>query len=176
MRHPVILSCAHDVILYSNTMNDERKLKLKKAWLDLPPSACKRLGGKTPIFIGASVALTMHMDNGDRERYNLPKDRIGKIDGWDCDDKEPAHTAATSHFAFVPKVVYVQFFGKDNNPEAWTHPTLPGTRGVYPVKKKSCIVHVLCTCGTTRTSGLAASKLRLPLAGPRRSMSPRDAR
>ena len=25
-----ILSCAHDVILYSNTMSDERKLKLKK--------------------------------------------------------------------------------------------------------------------------------------------------
>ena len=39
-------------------------------------------------------------------------------------------------------MVYVQFFDKDGNPEAWTHPTLPGTRGVYPVKKKSCIWYV----------------------------------
>lgn len=71
-----------------------------------------------------------------------PKDRIGKIVGWDCDDNEPAHAADTAHFAFVPKVVYVQFFDKDGNPEAWTHPTLPGTHGVYPVKKKSCIWYV----------------------------------
>jgi hypothetical protein len=45
-----ILSCAHDVILYSNTMSDERKLKLKKAWLDFRHHLAKHLAVKRPSF------------------------------------------------------------------------------------------------------------------------------
>ena len=38
--------------------------------------------------------------------------------------------------------VYVQFFEKDGTPAKWKHPDVPGTSGVYPVKKEKVIWHV----------------------------------
>jgi hypothetical protein len=57
-------------------------------------------------------------------------------------EQEPAHTPETTHFAYVPDVVYVQFFEKDGKPAKWKHPDVPGTSGVYPVKKDKVIWHV----------------------------------
>ena len=77
----------------------------------------------------------MHMKDGDRETYDLTKDRVGKIVGWKSNEKEPAHTSDTTHFTHIPDIVYVQFFEKDGTPAAWTHPEVPKRPGVYPVKK-----------------------------------------
>jgi hypothetical protein len=41
-----------------------------------------------------------------------------------------------------PDVVYVQFFEKDGKPAKWKHPDVPGTSGVYPVKKDKVNYHV----------------------------------
>ncbi len=82
------------------------------------------------------------MENGDREEYGLTKDRQGTIVGWECDVREPEHTPDTTHFEFVPNIVYVQFFDKNGQPESWTHPEVPGTHGVYPVRKTKCVWHV----------------------------------
>jgi hypothetical protein len=71
----------------------------------------------------------MHMKKGDREMYGLTKDRIGNIVGWKSSAHEPAHTTATTHFANVPDVVYVQFYGKDGKPATWKHPEVPPCRG-----------------------------------------------
>jgi hypothetical protein len=116
-------------------MKEERKLSLKKAWLDVDATKAEHLAGKVPIGIGVTVALSMHMKDGDRETYGLTKDRVGKIVGWKSNEKEPAHTSDTTHFTHIPDIVYVQFFEKDGTPAAWTHPEVPKRPGVYPVKK-----------------------------------------
>ena len=126
---------AHDVILWDPDMGEERKLSLKKAWLDVDATKAEHLAGKVPIGIGVTVALSMHMKDGDRETYGLTKDRVGKIVGWKSNEKEPAHTSDTTHFTHIPDIVYVQFFEKDGTPAAWTHPEVPKRTGVYPVKK-----------------------------------------
>ena len=70
------------------------------------------LGSKVPIAVGVTVALSMHMPKGHREEYGLTKDRNGKIVGWKANEQEPLHTSSTTHFKFVPDIVYVQFFEK----------------------------------------------------------------
>jgi hypothetical protein len=137
-----VLSIAHDVILYSSSMKNQRRIELKKSWLDVDASKAEHLGGKVPIYLGATVRLSKHMENGDREEYGLTKDRQGTIVGWECDVREPEHTPDTTHFEFVPNIVYVQFFDKNGQPESWTHPEVPGTHGVYPVRKTKCVWHV----------------------------------
>jgi hypothetical protein len=137
-----VLSIAHDVILYSSSMKNQRRIELKKSWLDVDASKAEHLGGKVPIYLGATVRLSKHMENGDREEYGLTKDRQGTIVGWECDVREPEHTPDTTHFEFVPNIVYVQFFDKNDQPESWTHPEVPGTHGVYPVRKTKCVWHV----------------------------------
>ena len=142
LKTPFLISCAHDVILWDPSMSNERKLRLKKAWLDVDASKAEKLAGKVPIGVGLTVALSMHMKKGDRETYGLTKDRIGNIVGWKSSAHEPAHTTATTHFANVPEIVYVQFYDKDGKPATWKHPEVPGTSGVYPVKKDKVTWHV----------------------------------
>ena len=43
---------------------------------------------------------------------------------------------------FVPDIVYIQFFEKDNKPSSWQHPDVPGRPGVYPVKETTAVWHV----------------------------------
>jgi hypothetical protein len=81
----------------------------------------------------------MHMPKGHREEYGLTKDRIGKIVGWKANEQEPPHTSSTTHFKFVPDIVYVQFYEKDGKPSSWQHPDVPGRPGVYPVEKTSVV-------------------------------------
>ena len=134
-----LISCAHDVILWDPGMKEERKAKLKKAWLDIDAMKAEHLGGKVPIAVGVTVALSMHMPKGHREEYGLTKDRIGKIVGWKANEQEPPHTSSTTHFKFVPDIVYVQFYEKDGKPSSWQHPDVPGRPGVYPVEKTSVV-------------------------------------
>ena len=110
LKQPFLISCAHDVILWDPGMNTNRKLQLKKAWLDVDASKANELAGKVPIAVGLTVALSMHMKNGYRDKYGLTKNRLGKIVGWKSNEQEPPHTPETTHFAYVPDVVYVQFF------------------------------------------------------------------
>jgi hypothetical protein len=142
LKQPFLISCAHDVILWDPGMNTDRKLQLKRAWLDVDASKANDLAGKVPIAVGLTVALSMHMKNGDRDKYGLTKNRLGKIVGWKSNEQEPPHTPETTHFAYVPDVVYVQFFEKDGTPATWKHPDVPGTSGVYPVKKVKVTWHV----------------------------------
>ena len=78
----------------------DRKLRLKKAWLDMDATKANNLAGKVPIGVGVTVALSMHMKNGDRRTYGLTKDRTGKIVGGKSNELEPAHTPETTHFAY----------------------------------------------------------------------------
>ena len=71
-------------------MKEERKAKLKKAWLDIDAMKAEHLAGKVPIAVGVTVALSMHMPKGHREEYGLTKDRTGKIVGWKANEQEPA--------------------------------------------------------------------------------------
>ena len=137
-----LISCAHDVILWDPSMKEERKAKLKKAWLDIDHMKAEHLAGKVPIAVGVTVALSMHMPKGHREEYGLTKDRNGKIVGWKANEQEPLHTSSTTHFKFVPDIVYVQFFEKDGRPSSWQHPDVPGKPGVYPVEKTSVVFGV----------------------------------
>ena len=123
-------------------MKEERKAKLKKAWLDIDHMKAEHLAGKVPIAAGVTVALSMHMPKGPREEYGLTKDRNGKIVGWKANEQEPLHTSSTTHFKFVPDIVYVQFFEKDGRPSSWQHPDVPGKPGVYPVEKTSVVFGV----------------------------------
>ena len=68
--------------------------------------------------------------------YGLTKDRTGKIVGWKSNEQEPAHTPETTHFAYVPDVVYVQFFEKDGKPAKWKHSDVPGTSGVCSLSEE----------------------------------------
>ena len=56
--------------------------------------------------------------------------------------REPEQTPDTTHFEFVPNIVYVRFFDKSGQPESWTHPEAPDTHGVYPARKTKCVWHV----------------------------------
>jgi hypothetical protein len=93
---------------------------------DLDATKTRKLGGKVPIGVGVTVELSMHMKNDDHEKYGLTKDRIGNIVGWKSNEHEPAHLM--SHFAYVPDVIYVQFYEKDGKPATWKHPELRGRR------------------------------------------------
>ena len=53
-----VLSIAHDVILYSSSMKNQRRIELKKSWLDVDASKAEHLGGKVPIYLGATVRLS----------------------------------------------------------------------------------------------------------------------
>ena len=156
LKQPFLIACAHDVILWDPGMSTDRKLRLKKAWLDVDASKAT-LGGKVPIAVGLTVALSMHMKNGDRGKYGLTKNRTGKIVGWKSNEQEPPHTPETTHFAYVPDVVYVQFFEKDGTPAKWKHPEVPGTSGVYPVKKEKVIWHV------AKNEDQPVSRFQIPL-------------
>ena len=107
MNQPFLIACAHDVIVWDPSMNKDRKLRLKKAWLDVDATKASKLAGKVPIGVGVTVALSMHMKNGDRKTYGLTKDRTGKIVGWKSNEQEPAHTPETTHFAYVPDMACV---------------------------------------------------------------------
>jgi hypothetical protein len=157
LKQPFLISCAHDVILWDPGMNTNRKLQLKKAWLDVDASKANELAGKVPIAVGLTVALSMHMKNGDRDKYGLTKNRLGKIVGWKSNEQEPPHTPETTHFAYVPDVVYVQFFEKDGTPAKWKHPDVPGTSGVYPVKKVKVTWHV------AKNEDQPVSRFQIPL-------------
>jgi hypothetical protein len=105
-RARVTTSCHHVLV------DDERRIKLKKSWLDIDTINADHLGGQVPIYLGATTRLSMHMSKGDREKYGMAKDRVGTIIvGWECDECEPAHTSDTTHFEYVPILVYVQFCG-----------------------------------------------------------------
>ena len=157
LKQPFLISCAHDVILWDPGMNTDRKLQLKRAWLDVDASKANELAGKVPIAVGLTVALSMHMKNGDRDKYGLTKNRLGKIVGWKSNEQEPPHTPETTHFAYVPDVVYVQFFEKDGTPAKWKHPEVPGTSGVYPVKKVKVTWHV------AKNEDQPVSRFQIPL-------------
>jgi hypothetical protein len=47
-----LISCAHDVILWDPGMKEERKAKLKKAWLDIDAMKAEHLGGRCPLLWG----------------------------------------------------------------------------------------------------------------------------
>ena len=77
--------------------------------------------------------------------------------GWKSNEQEPPHTPETTHFAYVPDVVYVQFFEKDGTPAKWKHPDVPGTSGVYPVKKVKVTWHV------AKNEDQPVSRFQIPL-------------
>ena len=89
----------------------------KTAWLQRHDRACGNLYGMLPLAIGMPVALTDHVDRSEKA---LLRGRIGTVVGWLEDEREDAFEEHGRRvLQYMPKVVYVQFFKENGNPEEW---------------------------------------------------------
>ena len=102
----------------------------KTAWLQRHDRACGNLYGMLPLAIGMPVALTDHVDRSEKA---LLRGRIGTVVGWLEDEREDAFEEHGRRvLQYMPKVVYVQFFKENGNPEEWELDGV-GVKGVYPI-------------------------------------------